>query len=189
MLSFMFSKCRPPHVLNLMLIKHGNKEVGPSSHSVSYKIKLLQLYTRALSRVLGFTHVTVTRFGPVSPYNRGNYNNSRSQQLVLITLMKVSMNSMRASGGKSSGIVTSTSQPLGILLYRWKEEITHTHHTCTFQRLRTIIITIVFWTTNHSQVLKLIWCSTIIQNLRGKHLIAKPEPCKRQTPSWTSLGA
>ena len=44
MLSFMFSKCRPPHVLELMLIKHGNKEIGPSSHSISYKIKLLWFY-------------------------------------------------------------------------------------------------------------------------------------------------
>lgn len=41
----MFSIHGPPHVLQLMFIEHGNKEIGPSSHSVTDKIKLLRLYT------------------------------------------------------------------------------------------------------------------------------------------------
>ena len=55
MLNFMFSKCRPPHVLELMLIKHGNKEIGPSSHSISYKIKLLWFYTCPLQGLRIYT--------------------------------------------------------------------------------------------------------------------------------------
>ena len=50
MLSFML-----PHVLELVLIKHSNKEIGPSSHSVSYKVKLLWLYTCPLQGLRIYT--------------------------------------------------------------------------------------------------------------------------------------
>lgn len=115
-----FSIHGPSHVLQLMFIEHGNKEVGPTSHSVPDKIKLLRFYTGSFqslrictchtNKVWSSLTLNIMR---VSEF----YYQAMFRVIIMITLMKASMNSRRASGGKSSGMLTSTSHPLGVCLY------------------------------------------------------------------------
>lgn len=137
LLLFVWSEEWATLVLLLMLCKHGHKEICPASHAIAYQVKLLEASVRLfICPVVSTGHSD--QVGPSLTLCGGKGSVRQripSSFSSMLTLANASMNSSRLSWGNDSGILMSTSQPLGMNLHYTKQynymwHIWHTSITC-----------------------------------------------------------
>ena len=133
-------------LLLLMLCEHGYKEVCPAPHAIADQVKLLEARVRLfICPVVNAGHRD--QIGPSLTLCGGSDNfrlllDKNSLHILvqlLLTLANARMNSSRLSWGNDSGILMSTSQPLGMNLHTQTSlaityDLYHASSTCRLSK-------------------------------------------------------